>query len=282
MCSWWSSGNDECPHHGGYSVGRPQCSAGCSLPYNHDGPHKTGSDEVTGDGGAEKATHTCGGLALSFDCLGCFPAPTHVEAREIAQRYIDCAFRNEGRERPRHSIPVRMDHDDDVRLTRYIDRQEQCERERDAAESRAEELRKQNIDQGEQITRLYLQWANAERPYRQRAHAQRTELNRLNRTLTALRAESAALETKLAEQDLVNQRTRAEFMRFAQSVGTPEVSVLATRDAPAEAAAWVPAVGARVVVTGRADSDSPSPGSRVEETITVLIASKYNGRSSEP
>lgn len=75
---------------------------------------------------AGEAKHTCGGFAPAYDCLGCFPPPNHEEALEIAQRYIDCAFQNEGRERPRHSIPARPDYDDDLRLTAYIRHQRDC------------------------------------------------------------------------------------------------------------------------------------------------------------
>src|SRR6185369_2251337 len=66
--------------------------------------------------------HTCGGFAPSYDCRGCFPPPSHDEATQIAQRYIDCAFGNKA-ERPRHSIPARPDYDDDLRLSAYIKHQ---------------------------------------------------------------------------------------------------------------------------------------------------------------
>ena len=50
----------------------------------------------------------------------------HNEARAIAHRFIDGHFRNKG-EGPRVSIPARPEHDDDLRLTDYIDQQEAFE-----------------------------------------------------------------------------------------------------------------------------------------------------------
>ena len=47
---------------------------------------------------------------------------SHEKAREIAQRYINYAFGNSG-ELPRHSIPARPDHDDDLLLMAYIEQQ---------------------------------------------------------------------------------------------------------------------------------------------------------------
>jgi hypothetical protein len=51
------------------------------------------------------------------------PIVTHIDARESAQRFIDGHFGN-GEEGPRISIPARPDHDDDLRITDYIDQQE--------------------------------------------------------------------------------------------------------------------------------------------------------------
>lgn len=49
------------------------------------------------------------------------------EAREIAQRFIDGHFRNEGKERPRISIPADEGRDDDLRLVAFIERAERVE-----------------------------------------------------------------------------------------------------------------------------------------------------------
>lgn len=53
-------------------------------------------------------------------------AVSHEEAREIVGRLIAGSFRRDGEylgpsNRPRFSIPVRPDHDDDVRICDYID-----------------------------------------------------------------------------------------------------------------------------------------------------------------
>jgi hypothetical protein len=48
---------------------------------------------------------------------------SHLEARIIAQKFIDWYFDNGG-ERPRISIPANSKHDDDLQLMAYIEQQE--------------------------------------------------------------------------------------------------------------------------------------------------------------
>jgi hypothetical protein len=48
---------------------------------------------------------------------------SHEEAREIAMRYINQSFRNEGKPRPLHSIPANPRTDSDLRLCAYIEQQ---------------------------------------------------------------------------------------------------------------------------------------------------------------
>lgn len=48
---------------------------------------------------------------------------SHAEAREVAQRLIDGAFRNSDKPRPRFSIPADKDRDDDLLISAYIAQQ---------------------------------------------------------------------------------------------------------------------------------------------------------------
>jgi len=62
--------------------------------------------------------------SLSDDC----GPVSHEEASKIAQRFIDAAFNNHGRERPHFEIPANPKRDDDLRLSAYIEQQEETAR----------------------------------------------------------------------------------------------------------------------------------------------------------
>lgn len=61
---------------------------------------------------------------------------SHDEADKIAQRFVDGAFRNHGKEGPHFEIPANPKRDDDLRLSAYIEQQRQ--RDSEIAALRAE------------------------------------------------------------------------------------------------------------------------------------------------
>jgi hypothetical protein len=85
---------------------------------------------------------------------------SHGEAMQIAHRYINMQFNNEG-ERPRASIPINLERDDDVLLMAYIRQNIRLSAALEAAEARAVEAERENREHMENAAWALYQLAAA-------------------------------------------------------------------------------------------------------------------------